>query len=118
MSRAPHEPTKASREVVKLHAMVGTDQRIIADILEIDDKTLRKYYRQELDQSKARANATIGGALFNKARGGDTSAMIFWMKTQAGFREITGIDHTSGGEKIRSFSEMYAHQPKNEDAES
>jgi TorA maturation chaperone TorD len=40
-----------------------------------------------LDLAKAKANATIGGALFNKAKTGDTSAMIFWMKTQAGWRE-------------------------------
>jgi len=95
MPRHEHEPTKATREVVKLHTMVGTDQRVIADILDIDPKTLRKHYRAELDQSKAKANATIGGALFNKAKSGDTTAMIFWMKTQAGWRERQEIDHTS-----------------------
>jgi hypothetical protein len=95
MSRKPHDPTQATREVVKLHALVGTRQEVIADILEIDDKTLRKYYREELDQSLSKANAAIGGALFNKAKGGDTSAMIFWLKTRAGFRERQEIDHTS-----------------------
>jgi len=61
-------------------------------VLDIDEKTLRKYYRDELDLAKAKANATIGGALFNKAKGGDTSAMIFWMKTQAGWRETKEPD--------------------------
>jgi len=88
-----HEPTNTTREMVKLHAMVGTDQATIADILEIDDKTLRKHYRAELDHSKAKANATIGGVLFNKARAGDTAAMIFWMKTQAGWKERHEIEH-------------------------
>lgn len=83
----PHEPTRATRELVQLHAMVGTRQEVIASIIGIDPKTLRKYYREELDQSKAKANATIGGALFNKAKSGDTAAMIFWMKTQAGWKE-------------------------------
>lgn len=96
-----HEPTKASRELVSLHAMVGTDQRVIAEILDIDPKTLRKYYRAELDNSKAKANATIGGALFNKAKSGDTTAMIFWMKTQARWSERSEIDHTSSD---KSFS--------------
>jgi hypothetical protein len=73
--------------MVQLHATVGTPQAIIADMLGIDDKTLRKHYREELDQSLSKANAQIGGALFNKAKGGDTAAMIFWMKTQAGWRE-------------------------------
>lgn len=83
----PHEPTRATRELVTLHTMVGTTQETIASIIGIDPKTLRKHYRDELDQSKAKANATIGGALFNKAKSGDTTAMIFWMKTQAGWKE-------------------------------
>lgn len=91
MSKIVHQPTKESREVVKLHAMIGTRQEVISDILCIDEKTLRKYYREELDQSKSKANATIGGALFNKAKGGDTTAMIFWMKTQAGWKDSITI---------------------------
>ncbi len=87
MSRKPHEPTRESRQLVQLHATIGTQQNTIADILGIDDKTLRKYYREELDHASAQANATIGGALFNKAKGGDTTAMIFWMKTRAGWKE-------------------------------
>lgn len=89
MARPEYEPTPATRQLVQLHATVGTQQSVIADILGIDDKTLRKHYREELDQAKAKANATIGGALFNKAKGGDTAAMIFWMKTQAGWKETT-----------------------------
>ena len=90
-----HVPTEATRQTVQLHTMVGTTQSDIARVLDIDEKTLRKYYRDELDLAKAKANATIGGALFNQAKFGDTSAMIFWMKTQAGWREKTDINHTS-----------------------
>ena len=93
MSRNPHEPTDASRKLVQLHATIGTQQHVIADILGIDAKTLRKHYREELDQSMAQANAQIGGALFNKAKGGDTAAMIFWMKTRAGWRETNHTLH-------------------------
>jgi hypothetical protein len=88
-TKPPHEPTDATRQTVQLHATVGTDQPTIARVLGIDPKTLRKHYRDELDISRAKANATIGGALFNKAKNGDTAAMIFWMKTQAGWREKT-----------------------------
>jgi len=100
ITKPPHEPTEATRQTVQLHTMVGTNQTDIARVLDIDEKTLRKYYRDELDLAKAKANATIGGALFNKAKTGDTAAMIFWMKTQAGWRESTNIDHTSNGETI------------------
>lgn len=102
-----HEPTKATRDTVSLHALVGTRQEVIADVLGIDPKTLRKHYREELDQALARANATIGGSLFNKAKAGDTAAMVFWLKTRAGFRETQHIDHTTKGESInRPASEL------------
>jgi hypothetical protein len=95
MSRNSYEPTTESRKLVQVHATIGTQQAVIADILGIDAKTLRKHYREELDQSMAQANAQIGGALFSKAKGGDTAAMIFWMKTRAGWREKQEVDHTS-----------------------
>ena len=95
MPRAKHEPTDLTRQTVQLHATVGTNQELIADIIGIDAKTLRLHYRQELDQSRAKANATIGGQLYSKAKGGDTAAMIFWMKTQAGWKETTVVDNTS-----------------------
>jgi len=95
MSRKQHEPTPESRQLVQLHATIGTPQEDVARIVGIDAKTLRKHYRDELDLAHAKANATVGGALFNKAKSGDTAAMIFWMKTRAGWREKQEIDHTS-----------------------
>jgi hypothetical protein len=89
-----HIPTDMQRKLVQLHASVGTQQAVIADIIGIDAKTLRKHYREELDQSMAKANAQVGGVLFNKALGGDTAAMIFWMKTRAGWREKHDVEHS------------------------
>ena len=83
----PHEPTKALRDTVRLHAIVGTRHEMIAQVLQIDVKTLYKYYRRELDTARDLANAQVGGALFNKALAGDTTAQIFWMKTRAGWKE-------------------------------
>ena len=94
-TKPPHAPTDAARQTVQMHTIVGTTQADIARVLNIDEKTLRKYYRDELDLAKAKANVTIGGALFNQAKSGDTAAMIFWMKTQAGWRERKDINHTS-----------------------
>jgi len=95
LTKPPHEPTAEKKQLVQLHATIGTPQEDIARVLGIDPKTLRKYYRDELDLASAKANATIGGALFNKAKGGDTAAMIFWMKTRAGWREKQEFDLTS-----------------------
>lgn len=94
MSRRPHEPTPEGRKLVEVHATVGTDQETIAKLIGIDPTTLRLHYRDELDLATAKANAVIGGALFNKAKGGDTAAQIFWMKTRAGWREVVRNEHT------------------------
>ena len=93
--RPPHEPTKATRDTVRLHAIVGTRHEMIAQVLQVDVKTLYKYYRRELDTARDLANAQVGGALFNKALAGDTTAQIFWMKTRARWKEELAIDHTS-----------------------
>lgn len=106
-TKTPHEPTDATRQTVQLHATVGTRQDVIARVLGIDAKTLRKHYRDELDISSAKANATIGGALFNKAKGGDTSAMMFWMKTRGGWRETERIEHS--GEIITKIVTEVVH---------
>jgi hypothetical protein len=82
-----HKPTPEQRQTVQLHATVGTPHETIARVIGIDAKTLRKHYRDELDLAHAKANATIGGALFNKAKNGDTAAQIFWMKTRAQWAE-------------------------------
>ncbi len=94
--RKPHEPTDAQRQLVSLHATVGTTHETIADILGIHKETLYKYYTPELKQAREKANATIGGALFNKAKSGDTTAMIFWLKTRARWRETVDISNEDG----------------------
>ena len=107
MSRKRHAPTDAQRQTVQLHTTVGTIQPVIARLLGITEKTLRLYYRDELDLAKAKANATIGGALFNKAKSGDTTAMIFWMKTQAEWRETVVNEHGGiGGGAIQTESKL------------
>jgi len=92
-----HVPTEESRANVIKFSGAGLIQDQIAVLIGINDKTLRKYYRREIDLGKAKANYKIGGTLFNKAVDGDTTAMIFYLKTQAGWKEKTEIDHSISG---------------------
>ncbi len=111
----PHAPTKAQRELVALHTTMGTTQKVIASLIEIDEKTLRKHYRNELDLSIAKANATIGGILFNKAKAGDTTAMIFWLKTRARWSERTDVNYSNEDGSLRpTVIRLVAPDLKNE----
>ncbi len=97
----PHEPTEESREIVKSHAIVGTPQEIVCKIIGVSDRTLRKYYREELDYATASANAVIGGELYNAAKNGNIQAQIFWMKTRAGWRETNNHNLVSEDGSMR-----------------
>ena len=84
-------------KTVEALSVAGVTQKLIAQILKISAPTLRKHFREELDTSKARANAVISQALFKNAKDGNVAAQIFWLKTQAGWKEknyheLTGKD--------------------------
>jgi len=83
------KPTDDERKMVEQMIAVGIPQESVARVIRggIDPKTLRKHFREELDTASTRANAKIGGTLFNKAIGGDTTAAIWWSKTRMGWSE-------------------------------
>jgi transposase len=87
--RPSHEPTEQSRVQVKTLAAVGIRHEDIAAKLGISADTLVKYYKQELDDGRVDSNAQIGKSLYEQAKAGNTAAMIFWLKTRAGWRETT-----------------------------
>lgn len=58
--------------------------------LPISEPTLRSAFRDDLAAGKARANALVAQSLFKKATGegkGAVAAAIFWLKTQARWKE-------------------------------
>jgi hypothetical protein len=58
---------------------------LIRDSISVD--TLQEHFAAELKKGKAKANSQIGKTLFQKAMGGDTTAMIWWSKTQMKWSE-------------------------------
>jgi hypothetical protein len=92
-----HKPTPEFQKLVESTSGLGLPHEQIAILVGIDDKTLRKYYRTELDTGKAKANGQIAKTLFSKAVGGDTTSLIWWTKTQMRWsetikQEVTGAD--------------------------
>jgi transposase len=92
--RPPHQPTEHSRVQVKTLAAVGIRHEDIASKLGISADTLTKYYKQELDDGRIDANAQVGKSLYEQAKNGNITAMIFWLKTRAGWKETQVQEHT------------------------
>ena len=123
--RPEYEKSEESIKTVEALSIAGVPQKIISQILKISEPTLRKHFRNELDTSKARANAVISQALFKNAKNGNVAAQIFWLKTQAGWRETNHYELTGkDGEKLfdepkqlieirRVFDEINFTEPKN-----
>ncbi len=79
--------------MVEQHAAVGTPHEQIANLLKLSLNTLKKHYAEELQLGLARANAVVASTLFAQAKGGNVTAMIFWLKARAGWRETTKLEH-------------------------
>jgi len=97
MSKPLHQPTDKTRaEIVALRSY-GVPIKEVAAYIGIDDKTLYKYYKDELENSAIKANANVGKFLYQAASGqalatGATHsdcvrAAMFWAKTRMGWKE-------------------------------
>lgn len=99
MGRPTKELTEAQKAEVETLAAVLTAAQL-ADyfaigrttffaMMERDEEIAERYKR-----GKARAIGSIAQGLIAKARGGDTASMIFYLKTQAGWRETDRLEHS------------------------
>lgn len=84
------------KEVETLAAVLSTEQiadyfgisrRVFFDILERDEEVSALYKK-----GKARAVGFVAQNLIQKARGGDLGAQIFYLKTQAGWKETQRVE--------------------------
>jgi len=97
MPRPPHQPTDDNRAEVAALASFGINEAAISGYIGVDAKTLRKYYRHELDTGALRANVKVGTFLFHAASGAALEkgatyadcvrAAMFWAKTRMRWRE-------------------------------
>ena len=104
MSKPLHQPTDKTRaEIIALRSY-GVPIKEVAAYIGIDDKTLYKYYKDELENSAIKANANVGKFLYQAASGqalttGATysdcvRAAMFWAKTRMGWKETNVQEHT------------------------
>jgi hypothetical protein len=99
-------PTDKEREDVEMMAGYGVPHEQIASTVRggIDADTLKKHFKQELIEGKAKASRKVGQSLFQKATGGDTAACIWWTKSQMKWRgenlDVTNSDGSMRPEVI------------------
>jgi hypothetical protein len=106
MGRKAHIPDPAMRRQVETMAAYGIPETDISRVVNIDPKTLRKHYRDELDLGETKANAQVAGFLFNSAKNGNVSAQIFWLKTRARWRETPMELKHSGAIAHKDLSQL------------
>jgi len=105
MPMPPHEPSDKIRAEVTALKSFGIPVAEIAKYVGIDEKTLRKYYREELDVAEPKANAQVGRFLYHAASGKALDegasysdcvrAAMFWAKTRMQWRETNHHDITN-----------------------
>lgn len=83
----------------------GIGRRTFYSMMERDEEIAARYKR-----GKAKAIGVIAQGLINKARSGDTTSMIFFLKTQAGWRETMQVAATAPKEAdyidLRALSDV------------
>lgn len=104
MARPQFQPTDEDRALVEQLAAFGIPVESMTLFVKdkngksISERTLRKHFPKELDQGELKANVKVAQTLFKKAISGDTTSMIFWLKTRARWKEspqrveLTGKD--------------------------
>jgi hypothetical protein len=115
--RKPFQATKEQRNMVQAMTGYGVPQEDICRVIinptsgkPIDEKTLRRVFRTEIDTGTVIANSKVAESLYNKALGtgqGAVTAAIFWLKTRAGWKEVQVMEHTGkDGAPIATKQEM------------
>ena len=82
-----YEPTPADRAMVSSLSKTGVPQTVIGKRIGIGPKTLRRYFREELDKGNAEACSKVATTLYERGIDGDNACLIFWAKTQMGWSE-------------------------------
>ena len=118
--RKPFEPTAQERKQVEAMAGVGLPHDQIGALVRdgVCTDVIRQYFAKELKAGKAKASAKIGQTLFNRAIGGETAALIWWTKSQMGWKEKRELDISNPDGTMRPISriELVAPQKANDSA--
>lgn len=120
--RKPFVPTLEERAEVEKLAGIGLPLEHIAVLVRngISIPTLREKFERELIAGKAKANSAIGQTLWAKAMAGDTTAAIWWSKSQMQWSETQKLANPDGSALLAGIKVAFvsAKHAEAEDADS
>lgn len=87
--RKPFMPTENERKKVAAMSGYGVPVDGIAAVVRdgIHVSTLYEHFSKEIAQGRAKASSKVGQTLYQKAIGGDTTALIWYTKSRMGWKE-------------------------------
>lgn len=86
--------TQDMRWMVSICKCVGMKHDRIARLVGVTPIALAKHFKAELEEGVQILNANVAGQLYQQIQDGNTGAMIFWLKTRAGWSEKTQVEQT------------------------
>jgi len=97
--RSELETLAAVLNVEQIADYFGISRRVFYDIMERDEEVSAQYKK-----GKAKAVGFVAQNLIQKARGGDLGAQIFYLKTQAGWKETQRLEGAGNdGEHVHAY---------------
>lgn len=117
--RKPFSPTPEERQQVEKLAGLGLPFHHIAVLVRdgISEDTLREHFATEIVAGKAKANGKIADTLFNRAMNGDTTAAIWWSKTQMQWSETHKLANPDGSPLLAGIKVAFVSAKNAEAAE-
>ena len=97
--RSELETLAAVLNVEQIADYFGISRRVFYDIMERDEEVSPQYKK-----GKAKAVGFVAQNLIQKARSGDLGAQIFYLKTQAGWKETQRLEGAGNdGEHVLAY---------------
>lgn len=101
--RLRYDPDVA--EKVRDMSRYGTPQEEIAGLVGISLVPLRRLYKKELELGRCLAKLSVRKKLYERCMAGDTACLIFYAKTQLGWREKDRGREGAADEAVKSLAE-------------
>lgn len=106
--RPAFKPTDEQTSWVRAMSLAGITHEQIAEVIGIDADTLKKHFAEVLRTAKAKALGRVASGLYQQAFDGNTTAAIFIMKTQGGWKETEHLEVTGkNGADIVPIIQIY-----------